>query len=73
MRILVTGGMGFIVHNVVAKLISQGHTVRVIDNKTDYGIIPFDELNYVMTERRKKLPDELIIHQVDIESTVSVR
>jgi nucleoside-diphosphate-sugar epimerase len=69
MRILVTGGMGFIGHNIVEKLISQGHTVRVIDNKTDYGIIPFDELNYVMIERRKKLPNELIIHQVDIEST----
>jgi nucleoside-diphosphate-sugar epimerase len=69
MRILVTGGMGFIGHNIVEKLISQGHTVRIIDNKTDYGIIPFDELNYVMIERRKKLPNELIIHQVDIEST----
>jgi nucleoside-diphosphate-sugar epimerase len=66
MRILVTGGLGFIGHNVVAQLVSQGHTVRIVDSKTDYGIIPFDELGYVLLERRKKLPKDLIVHEIDI-------
>lgn len=68
MRILVTGGYGLIGHNVVSKLASQGHMVRIIDNKTDYGIIPYDELNYILSERKKKIPDTVITHQIDIES-----
>jgi nucleoside-diphosphate-sugar epimerase len=66
MRILVTGGLGFIGHNVVAQLAAKGHTVRIVDSKTDYGIIPFDELGYVLLERRKKLPKDLIVHEIDI-------
>lgn len=69
MRILVTGGMGFIGHNVVAELCRQGHTVRVVDNQTDYGVIPYEELNYVMAERRKKIPANVLVHQIDIESS----
>jgi nucleoside-diphosphate-sugar epimerase len=42
--------------------------VRIIDNKTDYGIIPYDELNYILSERKKKIPDTVITHQIDIES-----
>jgi len=54
-KVLVTGGLGLIGHNVVNKLESLGHTVTIVDNKTNYGIIPADELNYLMRERIKKI------------------
>jgi nucleoside-diphosphate-sugar epimerase len=65
MNILVTGGLGLIGHNVVQKLKNQGHHVVVYDNCTNYGIIPQDELNYLMAERRKLIGD-VEIHEMDI-------
>jgi len=64
-RILITGGLGLIGHNVVQRLIAQGHEVAVTDIKTNYGLVPQDELDYLMTERRKKIPDARV-HGVDI-------
>ena len=55
MKILVTGGLGFIGHNVVRLLESYKHEVRIIDNKTNYGVIPQDELDYLMQERFFKI------------------
>jgi len=69
MRILVTGGLGFIGHNVVADLCKRGHTVRIVDNQTDYGVIPFAELNFILAERRKKIPENVLVHQIDVESS----
>jgi nucleoside-diphosphate-sugar epimerase len=54
MRILVTGGLGLIGHNVVAKLEQLGHQVVIIDTRTTYGIIPTSELNSLITERMQK-------------------
>jgi nucleoside-diphosphate-sugar epimerase len=51
MDILVTGGLGLIGHNVVAKLQQQGHNVVITDTRTTYGIIPQDEIDYLMAER----------------------
>lgn len=64
-RILVTGGLGLIGHNVVARLDRQGHMVVVTDTQTNYGIIPQDEIDYLMVERRKKISTEML-HRVDI-------
>jgi nucleoside-diphosphate-sugar epimerase len=55
MKILVTGGLGLIGHNVVRRLKDLNHQVIIVDNKTNYGIIPQDELDYLIGERTKKL------------------
>lgn len=62
MKVLVTGGLGLIGHNVVNKLESLGHTVTIVDNKTNYGIIPADELNYLMRERIKKIKTSAVFN-----------
>ena len=65
MKILVTGGLGFIGHNVVALLERLGHTCIVTDTQTTYGIVPQNELAYLIGERRKKIKTDRI-YQIDI-------
>jgi nucleoside-diphosphate-sugar epimerase len=65
MKILVTGGLGFIGHNVVARLESQGHQCVITDTQTTYGIIPQSELDYLIAERRKKIKTDRI-YRIDI-------
>ena len=47
-------------HNVVARLEALGHDVVIADTRTTYGIIPQDELNYLMDERLKKIKTHFI-------------
>lgn len=54
MKILVTGGLGLIGHHVVAKLEKLGHDVCIVDTQTNYGIIPKEEISYLIGERSKK-------------------
>jgi len=66
-KILVTGGLGLIGHNIVRRLLDQGHEVVVTDIRTNYGLIPQDELDYLMGERLQKIPEiESRMHKVDI-------
>ena len=60
-----TGGLGLIGHNVVARLEQQGHRVIITDIKTNYGMIPQEELDYLLTERRKKIKTDRI-YSIDI-------
>ena len=71
MNILVTGGCGLIGHNVVNLLEQLGHDVSIIDNRTTYGLVPQDELDYLMHERLKKVKSKSIYRE-DIETAVAV-
>lgn len=51
MKILVTGGAGFIGHNVVIELEKAGHQCLIIDSSTTYGVIPLEELSDLFRER----------------------
>jgi len=71
MKILVTGGLGLIGHNVVQRLEAQGHDVVITDTRTNYGIIPQAEVDYSMTERLKKISGNNIYH-IDITDADNV-
>ena len=55
MKILVTGAAGFIGHNVVRFLEQQKHEIFGVDNRTNYGFIPQDELEYLFKERARRM------------------
>ncbi len=64
-KFLVTGGMGLIGHNVVQRLEAKEHEVVIVDIMTNYGIIPQDELEYLLDERSKKIKTQHI-YRTDI-------
>ena len=71
MKFLVTGGLGLIGHNVVQRLQKRGEEVVIVDNRTTYGIIPQDELDYLMAERWKKI-DPTDVYYTDIAEGVKI-
>ena len=71
MNILVTGGLGFIGHNVVALLKQQGHHVTVVDNQTTYGIVPQEELDYLIAERKFRItPTDVYTADISDQATI---
>ncbi len=72
MKVLVTGGLGLIGHNVVQRLQKRGDEVIIIDTRTTYGIIPYKEIDYLMEERMKKIAPDTVIHNVSIEDAVKL-
>ena len=70
---MVTGGLGLIGHNVVRRLLDLGHEVSITDTQTNYGLVPQDELDYLMTERRAKIPEmDLRTHRIDISDAPGI-
>ena len=67
MNILVTGGAGFIGHNVVRMLEEQGHQCFIVDNTTNYGFVPLDEVEYLFGQRTRKIKSN--VHRVDIRDS----
>jgi nucleoside-diphosphate-sugar epimerase len=63
-KFLVTGGAGFIGHNVVRILEQQGHECIVVDTCTDYGFIPKAELTYLIDNRLKRINAQ--VRKIDI-------
>lgn len=63
-KILITGGSGFIGHNVTRMLELYGHHCRVIDNNTSYGFIPGAELAYLTDHRRKRFRSEVLPYDI---------
>jgi UDP-glucose 4-epimerase len=72
MKVLVTGGLGLIGHNVVGYLTSLGHDVVVVDNLTNYGVIPQQELDYLIQQRRAKFPLSVRCYHDDIANANAV-
>jgi nucleoside-diphosphate-sugar epimerase len=71
MKVLVTGGLGLIGHNVVRHLENLGHDVIITDTRTNYGIISQQELDYLITERLKFITTTKI-HRIDISDKNNV-
>jgi len=69
-KYLVTGGAGFIGHNVVRLLEQQGHECVIIDTCTDYGFIPKEELTYLIDNRLKRINTR--IRKIDIREEIFV-
>jgi nucleoside-diphosphate-sugar epimerase len=70
MRFIVTGGAGFIGHNVVKQLEEQGHTCFVLDNVTNYGFVPKEEVDYLKKERRARIKAN--VHHIDLRDHQAV-
>jgi len=71
MKILVTGGLGFIGHNVVVRLEAQGHDVVITDTQSTYGIVAPEEIQYLVSERRKKIRTDRI-YGVDMSDRAGI-
>jgi nucleoside-diphosphate-sugar epimerase len=70
-NILVTGGLGFIGHNVVQLLKASHHNVVVVDNKTNYGIIPQEEIDYLIEERSFRITP-CVTYSADIKDQATM-
>lgn len=71
MKFIVTGGAGFIGHNVVRQLEKQGHECFIIDSVTDYGTMPKDELDYLYQQRCGRM--RAGVHHIDLCDRKSTR
>jgi nucleoside-diphosphate-sugar epimerase len=71
MKVMVTGGLGFIGHHVVQELVTQSMDVTMLDNKTNYGVIPQSELDQLIDLRRQTIPD-LPLYTTEIQSRSTV-
>jgi UDP-glucuronate 4-epimerase len=67
MRILVTGGAGFIGSHLVEKLIATGHEVSILDDFNDFYDPRIKRANIAA------VADQIGIHQIDLRDSSAVR
>src|SRR5256886_10674914 len=67
MRILVTGGAGFIGSHLVEKLLRDGHDVVILDDFNDFYDPEIKRENIAPVSR------EVAIHQIDLRDNAAVR
>jgi nucleoside-diphosphate-sugar epimerase len=76
MRAFITGGSGFIGHNVIRFLEREGIECFSIDSRTNYGFVPEDELKYLIKERHKRIRSTPLVSDIrdanDIRSRIGI-
>jgi nucleoside-diphosphate-sugar epimerase len=60
LRILVTGGEGFIGSHIVERLCELRHDVMTLDNHDTYGLLTTDELAHIHRWRQRRWTDRVI-------------
>jgi nucleoside-diphosphate-sugar epimerase len=60
MRILVTGGEGFIGSHIVERLCELRHDVMTLDNHDTYGLLTMDELAHIHQWRQRRWCEKVI-------------
>lgn len=76
MRAFITGSAGFIGHNVVRILEQHGVECFGVDNRTNYGFVPQDELDYLIRERCRRIRATPLVGDIrngdDIRSRIGI-
>lgn len=76
MKTFITGAAGFIGHNVVRFFEQQGIECFGVDNRTTYGFVPQDELDYLLRERFKRIRSIPLVSDIrntdDIKSRIGI-
>ena len=68
MKILITGGLGFIGHHLSARFETLGHSVVITDIKTGYGLVNPDVMQDIFEQRKKLLATDRI-YTIDVADT----